>query len=268
MFDIGDCSNSSLVVMDHTEQVQIDELKNCRVFIGACASSLFIRNCSNCTFYTCCRQLRLRDITDCNFYVYSMSEVHIEYSSRIAFAPFNGGYPEQARHLGNAGLDVAQNLWYDIFDHNDPAKTHENWRLLDEAEREKDGWFPAGPCERAIPVTNAGYFTRTDQDAGMQSFGADQLMKDAVSSPKKTAPAVPPPAAALPAPPTNTAAPPLLPPAGAEPNPRVGIIGTGNVGIALAGRFLMAGWPVCFGTAHPTAEVCDDAYQMLCFSPL
>ena len=171
-FDIGDCENCTLVIMDHCEQVQIDMLKNCRVFVGACASSIFIRNCENCVFYTSCRQLRLREVVNSTFYIYSMAEVHIEYSNAVRFAPFNGGYPDHARHMQTANLDPKvrrcrrrgqwvccqwhgpavvdahvpphvplpsdapshhqHNLWYDIFDHNDPAKTHENWALVPE----------------------------------------------------------------------------------------------------------------------------------------
>lgn len=178
MFDIADCKNSTLVVLDQTEQVQIDVLENCRVFLGACASSIFIRNCKNCVFYTCCRQLRLREVTDCTFYIYSMAEVHIEFSSKLRFAPFNGGYAEQARHLAAASLDVKQNLWYDIYDHNDPGKTHANWSLLPEAEYEQP-WFPAGPCEPAIPRTTPGSVKRADADAGMQSFSFQQMVLDA-----------------------------------------------------------------------------------------
>ena len=132
MFSIEDCDGSTLVIMDQTEQVQIDQVKNCKIFIGACQSSIFIRNCENCVFYTCCRQLRLREVTNSTFYILSMAEVHIEYSNTVRFAPFNGGYPEHARHLTSANLDAKHNLWYDIFDHNDPGKTRENWSLLPE----------------------------------------------------------------------------------------------------------------------------------------
>jgi hypothetical protein len=111
MFDIGDCENTTMAIMDNCEQVQIDQLKNCRVFIGACASSIFIRNCENCVFYTACRQLRLREVTNSKFYIYSMAEVHIEYSNTLQFAPFNGGYPDQEKHFRNAQLDPANNLW-------------------------------------------------------------------------------------------------------------------------------------------------------------
>ena len=34
MFDIENCENSTLVILDHTEQVQIDEVVKCKVFIG------------------------------------------------------------------------------------------------------------------------------------------------------------------------------------------------------------------------------------------
>lgn len=197
MFDIGDCEGSTLVVMDHTEQVQIDQLKNCRVFIGACASSLFIRNCENCTFYTCCQQLRLREVVDCTFYCYSKGEVHIEYSTKLKFAPFNGGYPEQAQHLKAANLDPTHNCWYDVYDHNDPDKTHKNWTLMTNEAEYEEPWFPAGaPCEVAIPRTKVGAVAKPSEQVG-ESFSMDQMRTDAAAlKAKEGATSVP----ALPAP--------------------------------------------------------------------
>jgi hypothetical protein len=194
-FEIGDCENSILVVMDHTEQIQVDQLKGCRVFLGAVASSLFIRNCENCTFVTACQQLRLREVVNCNFYILSIGEVHIEYSNNVRFAPFNGGYPEQAAHLAAAKLNPHHNLWYDIYDHNDPNKTREHWSLIPESEYEAP-WFPAGsPCEVAIPRTRAGSVVRADANDNMQSFSMDQMRMDAskaTGGPAATAAAVPP----------------------------------------------------------------------------
>lgn len=178
MFDIADCSNSTLLVLDQSEQVQIDQLTNCRVFIAACASSIFIRNCKDCVFYTCCRQLRLREVTDSKFYIYSMSEVHIEFSKGLQFAPFNGGYPDHAKHLASANLDIKHNLWYDIYDHNDPGKTRENWSLLPESEYENP-WFPLGPCDPAIQRTKPGSVQPRSEDGGMQSFSIQQIHQDA-----------------------------------------------------------------------------------------
>jgi predicted dinucleotide-binding enzyme len=244
MFDISDCDGCSLVIMDLTEQIQIDETKNCRIFIGACTSSLFIRNCSDCVFYTCCRQLRLRDCTNCQFYIYSMSEVHIEYSSGLAFAPFNGGYPDHAKHLTQARLDPQHNLWYDIYDHNDPSKTRVNWRLIDPSTYEEP-WFPAGVCEPAVPRTTAGSVTRHDEggDSSMESFNLNQMKAHAA---ELAAVASPPPAPAA-----NTLPPPLPSPSEPASGPRVAVIGRGEVGITLAQRLVRAGWLVQFGARNP-----------------
>jgi hypothetical protein len=200
VFNIAECENSTLVVMDFTEQIQIDKCKNCRIFIGACASSIFIRDCEDCVFYTVCRQLRLRTVTGSKFYIYSMAEVHIEYSSNVQLAPFNGGYPEHAAHIKKANLNLEHNLWYDVFDHNDPNKTGENSVLIPRDQYEAP-WFPAGPCEPCIALTVPNSVVRTDDQApGVkkgqvgESYGADQLRADAakvateappVPSPKK-----------------------------------------------------------------------------------
>jgi len=197
VFDIADCENSTLVVMDKTEQVQIDNCNNCRIFIGSCSSSIFIRNCNNCEFYTVCRQLRLREVTDSTFYIYSMAEVHIEYSNKVRFAPFNGGYPEQLKHMNDVNLDINHNLWYDIFDHNDQEKSKKNWSLLPKKEY-SEPWFPAGvKCTVAVPLTEPGSVKRTDLAEGGvgEAYGVDQMIKDAQSKspPKSTTSAVPPP---------------------------------------------------------------------------
>lgn len=209
VFDISDCTNSTMAVLDHTEQVQIDRANGCRIFIGACASAIFIRNCDNCTFYVCCRQLRLREVVNCTLYVLSMAEVHIEESTGLQFAPFNGSYPEHGEHLKIANIDPLHNLWYDVYDHSDSEKSHVNWKLLPEAQYEKP-WFPAGAeCEFAVPKVKVGSVVKADADGNMQSFGLDQMKQDAQKS-AVVAPTLPP----IP-PSQGAAAVPPLPPQGA-----------------------------------------------------
>ena len=177
-FDISDCENSTLIVMDETEQVQIDNVKGCKIFLGACASSIFIRNCSDCEFYTCGRQLRLREVINSKFFIYSMGEVHIEYSNNVSFAPFNGGYPEQVKHFESSKLDRNHNLWYDIYDHNDPGKTNANWKLIPESEYGSP-WFPLGtPCEPVVPITKYGSVIKPVEAETMQSFSLQQMIND------------------------------------------------------------------------------------------
>eukprot|EP01042_Synura_sphagnicola_P002853 gene2853-3482_t len=126
-----------------------------------------------------------------------MSEIHIELSSGLKCAPFSGGYPEHAEHLKSAGLDPNHNLWYDVFDHNDPAKSHANWSLVDPSAYEEP-WFPVGACEPAVPYTHIGSVKKIEYD-DMQSFSFDQLVKDATAlTPPTSVPPIPNPTAIIP----------------------------------------------------------------------
>jgi hypothetical protein len=211
MFTISNCSGTTMALCDHSEQVHVDNLKNCRVMIGACGSSIFIRNCEDCVIYCCSQQLRLRDCIRCKFYVFSMAEVHIEMSSKVEFGPFRGGYPEHKNNLKTANLDTSSNLWYDIYDHNDSLKTKENWSLIDPSQYE-DPWFPMGACEPALAATAPGSVDRSaEADSSMSSFTLEQLKVDSVEKPSGTPPAAAPVLPASTAP-TTAEAVPVLPP--------------------------------------------------------
>lgn len=175
VFDMADSSGATFVVMDRTDQVQIDCLTNCKVFLGCCSSSIFIRDCTDCVFYTCGRQLRLRGVTNSKFFVYSQAEVHIEESEGVSFAPFNGGYTEQKDHFAAAGMSCDDNLWYDIFDHNDPDKTGAHWSLIPKSDY-GEAWWPAGDVGTPyIPMTEPGT---------VQKVGDEGSNKDAAQAGK------------------------------------------------------------------------------------
>jgi hypothetical protein len=180
-FDIADCSGCRIVVLDQTEQVQIDNVVNCQIFIGASASTVFIRNCEDCTVYSCSRQLRLRECFNSAFYVFSMAEVHIEMSKNVVFAPFSGGYKEHQQHLNAAGIDLNTNYWSQIFDHSDPDKDGANWDLLPVHDRNSP-WFPDGSdtsCFGDINESNIPTARNTALEGQIgESFGMDQLVRD------------------------------------------------------------------------------------------
>lgn len=181
MFDIINCEGVQMVVMDNTEQIQIDNVKNCRIFLGASASTIFVRNCEDCVIFAACRQLRIRECANCDFYSYSLGEIHIELSNSLRFGPFNGGYPEQARHLQTSGLLPLQNLWDNVYDHNAVEGEQPNWRLLKEYEYGKP-WFPAGsPCDVAIPMTPPTIpLPKVSRGQVGESFSLKQMQRDAV----------------------------------------------------------------------------------------
>ncbi|KAG5191022.1 tubulin binding cofactor C-domain-containing protein [Tribonema minus] len=132
-FDLSDLSRCEVQLLDASDMVQCDNLVDCRVFVAACAESLFVRNCSGCTFYAACKQLRTRDCQNCLFSLYSKTEPIIETSSGMKFGPFNGAYADHASHLQASNL-MTPSVWYAIFDFNDEAKTGKNWSLVGESE--------------------------------------------------------------------------------------------------------------------------------------
>merc|ERR1711879_97893 len=71
---IEDSSNSTILICDRAAEVYADALIGCRVLVGPCASSTFIRDCDGCTFWVATRQLRTRDCTNCIIYLHSHTE--------------------------------------------------------------------------------------------------------------------------------------------------------------------------------------------------
>ncbi|CAN0179206.1 unnamed protein product, partial [Phaeothamnion confervicola] len=134
-FELEALSDCEVLLLDHMDQTQVDELQNCRVFIGAASASVYVRQCRNCVFTVACQQLRVLESHGCTFYLLSKTDPSIEHSDGLAFAPFNGEYPEHGQHLTAAGLDLNENRWSSIYDWNDPDKTGVHWRILPEEER-------------------------------------------------------------------------------------------------------------------------------------
>ena len=96
--------------------------------------------------------------------------------------------------MKQANLDPARNFWYEIFDHNDPEKTHVNWSLLEESKRDEP-WFPLGEvCTDVIPKTVPGSIAIAE-DVKMQSFSIPMTAPappQASSTTVSTAPPLPP----------------------------------------------------------------------------
>lgn len=177
VFEISDCKHCTIVILDVTDQTYIDNLSNCRVFIGACSSSIFIRDCKQCVFFTCSRQLRINNVVSSSFYSFTLSEIHIELSSALQFGPFQGGYDKQSQHFEQNGFSVDDNLWFEVYDHNDPDKLRMNWKLIDPKLYEP-AWFPLGPCRAFIRVIEPKKIGVESKIQVGESFGLDQMIAD------------------------------------------------------------------------------------------
>lgn len=48
-FNISDLVDCEVLLCDHSDMVQVDRISGCKVLIGACCESVFLRNCKDCT---------------------------------------------------------------------------------------------------------------------------------------------------------------------------------------------------------------------------
>eukprot|EP01029_Cantina_marsupialis_P009391 TRINITY_DN218_c5_g1_i1.p1 TRINITY_DN218_c5_g1~~TRINITY_DN218_c5_g1_i1.p1 ORF type:complete len:874 (+),score=245.68 TRINITY_DN218_c5_g1_i1:123-2624(+) len=117
-FNIENVKSSEICLLDHSATVQIDLLQDCKVFVGPCMESVFIRDCKNCTFTIACKQLRTRDCENCTIRLYVKTDPIIESSHRMIFQSFNGAYPGLDKHFQSADLDASLNKWRKVFDFN------------------------------------------------------------------------------------------------------------------------------------------------------
>jgi len=63
-FEIADCNHCKIMLLDSSEAVQVDYVENSRVFIGACCDSVFVRNCTSCTFTIACKQVCVYNVVE------------------------------------------------------------------------------------------------------------------------------------------------------------------------------------------------------------
>lgn len=135
-FLIEEVSDCDIFVIDHCTSVQIDACTNCRIVIGPCTGSLFVRDCKNCTIVGAVQQFRTRDCSDINVYLYSSTgivdgslmrvlagltgsplihtEPIIETSSRMHFGCFALTYFSFQHHMDQAKFSVWNNKWSEV----------------------------------------------------------------------------------------------------------------------------------------------------------
>ncbi|KAL9181594.1 hypothetical protein ACHAXT_010399 [Thalassiosira profunda] len=167
------CEGCEVLLLDNTDQVQIDNVSDSRIFIAAASGSVFVRNCTNCSFTVACKQLRTRDCQDCTFNLYCRTEPAIETSTGMRFAPFNGAYPGHRTAMILADLDPLVNKWDAVYDFNDPSETLQNWSIVPIAEQDPL-WRPLGewakPC---IPREDPEARTSTTEEYALNDSFSD-----------------------------------------------------------------------------------------------
>lgn len=117
--------------------VHINKLKNCKIFSGPVSGSIFIRECTNCTFVLPCHQLRIHSTANSHFYIHVTSKAIVEDCNNVKFAPYSWDYKNLDEHFVKSGLMRDRNNWDKVDDFNWLVANEQspNWSVLKESER-------------------------------------------------------------------------------------------------------------------------------------
>lgn len=132
-FNIEECKDCDIFLFDHIATAFIDQCQGCRIFVGPVESSVFLRDCKNCDLVIACQQFRSRDCKDCRLALLCTTEPIIETSTNMRFACFDFGYFSLRQQLERAGLKLWNNKWWQIYDFNKNAD-RSNWELFPQEE--------------------------------------------------------------------------------------------------------------------------------------
>jgi len=117
--------------------VHVTNLRDVTLLCGPVQTSVFIENCSDCTFVLACQQLRTHSTTGSNFYLKVTSKGIVEDCRELMFAPYALDYPELLEHMEASGLSADVNNWDKIDDFNwlHTGKQSPNWSVLPPQDR-------------------------------------------------------------------------------------------------------------------------------------
>ena len=120
-FKLASLTDCTVLLLDHTDQITIDDCQNCIVFVGASSSSIFIRNCENCYFAIAAQQLRLYACKHSTLEIFCMTRPIIESSASLTIMCLRWTFFGQESVFEDAGLVPWDNRWSEIHDFNSSA---------------------------------------------------------------------------------------------------------------------------------------------------
>jgi hypothetical protein len=128
-FCVEECSDSSILLLDHIGTLTCDDLKACTVITGPIESSAFIRGSDSCIIVVACQQLRLRDCRNLRVFLYSLTRPIIENCFNIAFSCYDFDYFGLEANIKSSMLGIWTNNWEDVYDFT-PNPAVSSYRIM------------------------------------------------------------------------------------------------------------------------------------------
>lgn len=112
-------NNCVIMIMDYSSSCQIQQCNNCSIFIAPCHNSIIIRDCMNINLISISQQIRITNVNNGKFFIFSSTRPTIE-NSNVFLGMCFLQYMELNDLLNNCNLNVWNNKWslYQTFGKN------------------------------------------------------------------------------------------------------------------------------------------------------
>ena len=108
---IENIKNCTLYILSTFKACYINNCSNCNIYLGSICGGTHITNCVESNIFLITHQLRIHHNTKNNFYILINSNPIIEYSKENIFHPLKIKYEGYDDNLKKSGIDINNNKW-------------------------------------------------------------------------------------------------------------------------------------------------------------
>ncbi|CDW85640.1 tubulin folding cofactor [Stylonychia lemnae] len=132
--------NCSIYLPFLVKSLYIKNITDCKIFVGAVSGASFVNNATNCEIYLCSHQIRIHNSAKTKFFLIAKSNPIIEHCKNMLFGTYNCTYQNHEQHLKESSLFQIKNFWNLILDFNWHRQDKSpNWDIIsDDSEHYKE----------------------------------------------------------------------------------------------------------------------------------
>jgi hypothetical protein len=133
---IEKCKDSTIIIMDYSGQVNINECINCTFFIAPCKGSIYLIKSSKIKLIGASSQFRCRDVSDSKISIFSASRPALERVTNLEISCFCFMYTELQEMFSKSELSIWDNCWseYTKFSKSDDPHSIKYFEVKSDSE--------------------------------------------------------------------------------------------------------------------------------------
>lgn len=109
--DISSNKNCTILILDHSSSINIQNCENCFFLLSPCSSSILIINCKKINVISASLHVKLENIINGNFYLYTCTPTDIVSCKNICLGNFFIQYSELPEMFRKSNLNIWDNKW-------------------------------------------------------------------------------------------------------------------------------------------------------------